>query len=629
MRKNSFLCVCAVGAAFLSLPGLAQTTGSSDQPAGGAVEIVRYEDESSLAHLEPARLDGRPGVAVVFKGTDDLHYYARSETAPALGLHLQVEARADGIEFDKAVFPPWEMFKDPALGNVEVYVGDFTVFVPFAEPNETAALATANVEVKISGLACTSTICLTPFEKTLTATIAPAGQSTWPQIAFEPVAAEPNEATPATPTEPNEATPAPPAGQDEEANGRQAVLPYGTGVYYLLAILAGLSINIMPCVLPVIPLILMRLIEQSKQSDGKRIASGLAFCVGVISFFAAFAVVSAVINLTTGSVLDLNSLFRYPAAVIVLFLAIVFFGLAMLDVATLALPSAVTSRQGSGAGIAGSVGMGFFAGILSTPCSGALLGFVLVWAQTQPLSVSSAAIVLMGVGMALPYAVIVLVPSLLQRIPRPGTWMEIFKKSTGFLLFFIAAKLTLAALPKDRLLSVLTYGIIFSFCVWMWSKWVGFSTPAGKKWAVRAVAAALAVGAGFWLLPAAGQPAGAAIDWQKYDADVVAQAVAQERPVLLKFTADWCTNCKIVDKRVYQDPQVAGLVKEKNVLAIRADTTLIDYPATADLKEIYGEAGNVPVSILVPPEGPNRKWRGIFDKKELIDILKSLPEGEK
>jgi len=207
--------------------------------------------------------------------------------------------------------------------------------------------------------------------------------------------------------------------------------------------------------------------------------------------------------------------------------------------------------------------------------------------------------------------------------------MEIFKKSTGFLLFFIAAKLTLAALPKDRLLSVLTYGIIFSFCVWMWSKWVGFSTPAGKKWAVRAVAAALAVGAGFWLLPAAGQPAGAAIDWQKYDADVVAQAVAQERPVLLKFTADWCTNCKIVDKRVYQDPQVAGLVKEKNVLAIRADTTLIDYPATADLKEIYGEAGNVPVSILVPPEGPNRKWRGIFDKKELIDILKSLPEGEK
>jgi len=445
MRMSNLLCVCAVGVTSLSCLAMAQTDGSSDRPtrAAGAVELVRYEDESSRADVQPARMNDRAGLAVVFEGTDDLHYYARSETAPAPHLHLQIEARADGIDFGKAVFPHWEMFNDQALGQVEVHVGDFVVFVPIAnEPNELHTLETVDVEVKISGLACTSAICLTPFQKTLTATIAPAQAATWQQISLEAAAAETHEAT-----QPASGTPA------EDEIERQTVLPYSTGVYYLLAIVAGLSINIMPCVLPVIPLILMRLIEQSKQSDGKRIVSGLAFCVGVVSFFAAFAVVSAVINLTTGSVLDLNSLFRYPAAVIVLFLAIVFFGLAMLDVVTLSLPSAITGRQGSGSGVAGSVGMGFFAGILSTPCSGALLGFVLVWAQTQPLLVSSTAIVLMGAGMALPYAIIVLAPSLLQRIPKPGHWMEIFKKSTGFLLFFIAAKLTLAALPKERLLS--------------------------------------------------------------------------------------------------------------------------------------------------------------------------------
>lgn len=621
MRKNSVLCVCAIGVTSLSCLAMAQTDGSSDRPAAaaGAVEIVRYEDESSRADIQPARMNDRLGLAVVFEGTDDLHYYARPETAPSPGLHLQIEARAEGIDFDKAVFPTWKMFNDPALGKVEVYVGDFVVFVPIAdEPNEVNTLETVDVEVKISGLACTSAICLTPFQKTLTATIAPGQAAAWPPISLEAAAPESHAGA-----QPASGTPA------EDEIERQAVLPYSTGVYYLLAIVAGLSINIMPCVLPVIPLILMRLIEQSKQSDGKRIASGLAFCVGVVSFFAAFAVVSAVINLTTGSVLDLNSLFRYPAAVIVLFLAIVFFGLAMLDVVTLSLPAAVTGRQGSGSGIAGSVGMGFFAGILSTPCSGALLGFVLVWAQTQPLLVSSTAIVLMGAGMALPYAIIVLVPSLLQRIPKPGRWMEIFKKSTGFLLFFIAAKLTLAALPKERLLSVLTYGILFSFCVWMWSKWVGFSTPAGKKWAVRFAALAIAVGAGFWLLPAAGQPADAAIDWQEYDPGLVAEATAQGRPVLLKFTADWCSNCKIVDKRVYRDPLVAALVRERNVMPIKADTTLIDYPATVDLKEIYGEAGNVPVTIVVPPNDTPRKLRGIFNKEELIDILESLPESER
>ena len=127
--------------------------------------------------------------------------------------------------------------------------------------------------------------------------------------------------------------------------GGQSASPRSTGIYYLLAILAGLSINIMPCVLPVLPLIMMRLIGQADHSSGRRIASGLAFCAGVVFFFAAFAFVSAIINVTTGAVLDLNSLFRYPAAVIVLFLAIVFFALAMLDIVTLSLPSSVATGE--------------------------------------------------------------------------------------------------------------------------------------------------------------------------------------------------------------------------------------------------------------------------------------------
>ncbi|MBN1360503.1 MAG: thioredoxin family protein [Sedimentisphaerales bacterium] len=561
------------------------------------VEMCRYEDEYSRAHLQPARLDGQPGIAVVFEGTDDLHYYADSSTAPAPGFNLKISASAEGLSFGPAVFPGRKLFYDPAQEkNIEVYVGDFKVFVPFAGSLDRPTEA----KVTIAGLACTSQLCLSPFEKTLTATVDPAGMESWPQVTLA-------------------------AGEQPEkpTDARQSVLPYGTWVYFLLAIVAGISINIMPCVLPVIPLVMARLIEQSKKSSRNRMATGIAFCTGVVLFFAAFALVAAIINVTTGSVLDLNSLFRYPTAVIVLFLAILFFGLVMLDVITPALPSAVTNRQGSTAGVLGTAGMGFFAGVLSTPCSGALLGFVLVWAQTQPLSVSSAAIVLMGVGMALPYGVIVSVPTLLERIPKPGTWMEIFKKSTGFLLFLIAAKLTLAALPKERLLNVLTYGIIFSFCVWMWGKWVGFGTPAGKKWTVRLIALAIALGAGWWLLPA---PPEVSIDWREYGRTAVRAATEAGRPVLLKFTADWCGNCKVVERDVFRDREVADLIETRNVLPIKADTTLHDYPATIALKEVYGEAGNVPVTIVVLPDGTRRTLRGIFDKNELIDIIEAIPE---
>jgi thiol:disulfide interchange protein len=232
------------------------------------------------------------------------------------------------------------------------------------------------------------------------------------------------------------------------------------------------------------------------------------------------------------------------------------------------------------------------------------------------------------VGMAMPYAVVVLVPSLLNRLPRPGYWMDIFKKSTAFLLFFIAVKLTLAALPKDKLLNVLTYGIVFSFCAWMWGKWVDLSTPSPRKWTIRATAAVVALIGGLWLLPLPGRSVKAAIDWQPYDTRIVQQAVAQQRPVLLDFMADWCTNCKVVDRRVYQDPQIAKLLREKGVLAVRADTTIIDYPATKDLKEVYGEAGNVPVTIALLPDGSQEKWRGIFDKEQLAQILKKLPEAQ-
>ena len=587
----------AISLTLWAWPSLAQGGGGTSPAAfqAGSAEIVRYGNEHSHARVEPARMDGQPGLAVIFQGTRDLHYYAKAETAPSPGLQLKVEATAQGVDFGQAVLPPWQSFVDSTGKTVQVYAGDFRVFVPLRRPS--AAQANTEVTVRIAGIACTSNLCLPPFDKTLTTTLDWSKAATWPQISPPQVA-------------------------------QQTILPYGTMVYYLLAILAGMSINIMPCVLPVLPLVLMRLVNQAQRAGGRRIASGLAFSAGVIGFFGVFALVSAIVNLTTGAMLDLNSLFRYPPAVVVLFLAIVLFGLVMLDVVPLSLPSALANRQSVGSGLAGTMGMGFFAGVLSTPCSGALLGFVLVWAQTQPLLVSSTAIVLMGVGMALPYAVLVLVPSLIDRLPKPGYWMEIFKKSTGFLLFFIAVKLTLAALPKERLVNVLTYGIVFSFCAWTWGKWVDFSTPATKKLMIRTMAIVIALGTGLWLLPTPGRSARAAIDWRPYDANAVQQAVAQNRPVLLDFMADWCTNCKILDKRTYHDPDVAKLIREKDVLAIEADTTLIDYAATIDLKAIYGEAGNVPVSVILLPDGSREKLCGIFDKEQLAQILNRLPEAQ-
>jgi thiol:disulfide interchange protein DsbD len=226
--------------------------------------------------------------------------------------------------------------------------------------------------------------------------------------------------------------------------------------------------------------------------------------------------------------------------------------------------------------------------------------------------------------MAVPYAVLTSMPGLLKRLPRGGRWMDLFKQAVGFILLVIAVKL-ITALPAARKTSVLYFAVVLAFCVWMWGSWVGYATKRLRRWVVRGVALAIAVGAGWVFLPA---PAFGLIDWQKYDALAVENALASERPVLIKFTADWCLSCQTVEKTVYSRKDIAALIRRKHVLPIKADTTERDSQATLALKYTYNEPG-VPVSILlVPGTDEPYKWRGIFFGDELEQRLEELPKGK-
>jgi len=116
------------------------------------------------------------------------------------------------------------------------------------------------------------------------------------------------------------------------------------------------------------------------------------------------------------------------------------------------------------------------------------------------------------------------------------------------------------------------------------------------------------------------------INWQEYNADLIASARSEQKPVLIKFTAGWCTNCEVVDRLVYQRKDIAKLIEQKGVLAIKADTTEKNFPATSALKNIYNEPG-VPVSMLFVPgeKGPVR-WRGMFFADDLKALLEKADE---
>jgi len=586
--KTSFLLWFIV--VFLFLAGSAAYSAQTEP-----LEILRYEKQTSSVSLEMVRLNGRDAIAVAFKGTDDLHYYAKKETA-AGGFNLKITPTAPkGVTFGEVIFPKYKNFFDKAQNkNVEVYVGDFTVFIPIqanvlSEP--------VNVEVKIEGIACTSIVCLAPFEHTLSTAIDYSNHDTWPKIDLKKI--------PETST-----------SAETAVQGGSYTVP----VALVLAVLTGLMFNIMPCVLPVIPLIITRLLDQASQSKARSIALGLAFCGGILLFFAALAGLNIILQLFYGTVLQWGDPLRNTTFVTSIAILLIVLGLFMFDVFSIGIPSSVTGKAGSGRGAAGSVGMGFLAALLSTPCTFGILAGVFAWAQTQNLILSTLAIMLMGLGMAAPYAVLVSIPGLLSKLPKPGTWMEIVKKAMGFVLLIIAVKL-IGALPKDRLVNVLYYAVAVSFCLWMWGGWVNFNTASGKKWTVRVLALLIAVAAGMLLLPKPEK----LIDWQDYDPAQIELARQQQKPILIKFTANWCTTCTWVDRRVFQQKDIAELIEQKGVLAVKADTTSADSVATADLANVYKEPG-VPVTVLHLPMEPLKKLRGIIDKEQLKEILTALPD---
>jgi thiol:disulfide interchange protein len=570
--------------------GFATVAASAD---GGVVEIVRYEDEFSTLRVEPGRMGEKAGLAVIFEGTKDMHYYAKKETA-AGGYNLKVSAKAEGVTFGDAISPKWGTFFDRAQGkNVEVYAGDFTIFIPI----EVYILSYPfDVEVTVEGIACTSKICLAPFEHKVQTRIDYSQIDSWREIKFATAGAE-------------------------EAGGVKPAAAYSAPIAFLLALAAGLLLNVMPCVWPVIPIIVMRIWNQAGENRARSMGLGIAFCTGILLFFAAIAVLNIVLILGFDRVFQWGDLLRNQVFLATMTLLMVVLGLFMFGVFSIGIPASVTSKASGGSGYAGSVGMGFLAALLATPCSFAILAAAVAWAQTQTLGVATFTLMLIGVGMAVPYLILILTPGLLNRLPKPGGWMERIKQGLGFLLLLVAVKL-LSALPSEWRISVLYYVVILSFCVWMWGGWVSYSTARGRKWLVRVVALIIAVVAGWAILPGHGEKP---VNWQEYDASVIAKATGENKPVLIKFTADWCSICSIVERFVYMRKDIGELIKQKGVVAFKGDTTLIGAPATVDLAKVYNEPG-VPVTILHLPDGGQKKLRGLIGKNDLKEILNNLPD---
>lgn len=300
-----------------------------------------------------------------------------------------------------------------------------------------------------------------------------------------------------------------------------------------IAFAAGLILNVMPCVLPVIGLKIMSFVHQAGGSRGEILSLNLWFSLGLLSVFWVLGAAAAFAGHTWG---EHFQDIRFVIAMI----AIVFaFGLSFLGVWEIPIPGFVGSSAMQGAaereGAIGAFSKGILSTILATPCAGPLIGPAVGWAIKQPTWLTFTAFTFVGLGMAAPYLVVGAFPRLVNLLPKPGAWMEVFKQFMGFVLMGTVVFLFMSV-PGDYVVPTLILLLGIALGCWL----IGM-LPLTAQLNRKAItwAGSLGLMVLSWLLGFVVLAPGEGIAWQPFTRVALEQRLEEGSTVLVDFTANW------------------------------------------------------------------------------------------
>ncbi len=397
------------------------------------------------------------------------------------------------------------------------------------------------------------------------------------------------------------------------------------GKAVLLALLAGLVLNFMPCVLPVISLKLRGMMPGSTTAESFTAQKkhfrhhNLFFALGMLFYFFLLA------GIVTYTGMAWGEMFQKPGAVIALSCVVFALSLSLFDVYNLPIIDFKATNKAFHNPTLEALFTGFLATLLATPCSGPFLGGVLAWALIQPPATIAAVLLSIGLGMASPYLAMSVFPGLVRFMPRPGKWTRHLENALGFLLLATAIYL-LGLLPGNLLISTLVLFLSIGLASWIW----GIASGPGSTRRQRSTAAALGVlvVTASAIILFAGSGPGTKKIWQEFTKkDFLAQL--GESTVVVDFTAEWCPNCKYLEKTVLKDKNIAPLQKKYGIKFFKVDLTREDADGEALLKEMNSQS--IPLLAIFPKQNAQEAiiLRDIFTEAELKNALDSVLAGKR
>jgi thiol:disulfide interchange protein DsbD len=391
-----------------------------------------------------------------------------------------------------------------------------------------------------------------------------------------------------------------PLGWRELAAAAEAPGPLSgwTMVWTLLGIfVGGMALNLTPCVYPLIPITISYFGSKTGQGSGRLGVHGLLYLTGLAAANSTLGVAAAMTGGLMGSLLQ-NPLVLVTVAAILTGFAASLFGFWELK-----LPVSLTQAASkSYAGYFGSLFMGLTLGVVAAPCIGPFVLGLLTWvaAMGSP-RLGFLVFFTLSLGLGLPLFILAMASGSLDKLPRSGEWLLWVRKLMGWVLLGMAAYFVTPLLPESFNLALLA-GVALAAALHL--GWLDRTTTAfrGFQWLKTLTALAGVVIATFlvgsWVLRGPG------VTWQPYSDQLLDRAREAGKPVIIDFSAAWCTPCRELDDITFRHPEVVSLATRAFIM-VKVDLTRKGDELHDRLLSRYAVKG-VPTVVFLDAQGKER-----------------------
>ena len=371
----------------------------------------------------------------------------------------------------------------------------------------------------------------------------------------------------------------------------------------LMAFLGGFILNFMPCVLPVLTLKLSRVISNQDSNHSSIRINFFLTSLGIIFSFVSLAFLTIFLKKVTGEI-GWGIQFQQPIFLFFLIFVLIIFSLNLFNLLEINLPGKLSSNINNYINNK-KYGVAFFEGafatLLATPCSAPFLGSAISIALSSSFYMTLGIFIVLGFGMAFPYILFIIFPSLASFLPKPGKWMVHLKYILGFGVMLTAVWLSYVC--------IIVVGLnIFSLVIIMLTIFILLFTKKVIKNKYGFVLIVLLLLSVFFTYKSKILDnysfSNNSSEWVSYNSDLLINYINTGNTVFIDITADWCVTCKVNKLLVLNSREFKDIATNNKLILMRGDWTKPDNQITQFLQKAnrYGIPFNA-IYNIEHPEG--------------------------